>query len=102
MGKDTKEEDKLELFMDHDEAAGNYSNYLNVSHNPTEFILDFFSVQGKQGHHSSRVIINAINIKDFAQTLLRNIEKYEKNNEIELPENLSKYLNKGIEKKKNN
>ncbi|MFW6015112.1 MAG: DUF3467 domain-containing protein [bacterium] len=100
--KNTNEEvtNDIQMYMKTDTASGNYSNYLKVSNNATEFIIDFFMHNPNGTFHTDRVIVNPLIIKDFVNTIKNNIEKYEEKYKINLPENSKIYIEKGVEKAK--
>lgn len=71
----------IQVVVDDNVAQGEYSNFLSIFHNPTEFILDFGRIiPGKpEVKVKSRIITTPYHIKRFYETLKQNIENYEKN-----------------------
>jgi len=96
--KATKNE-RIEIMMPLEAVVGKYANYLRITHSPTEFILDFCILEGTNAHSVSRIIVNAINIKNFVDAIQKNIERYEKNFNIALPENVDEFIQRGAVKK---
>jgi hypothetical protein len=72
---------QLQIIVDDSIAQGEYSNFLSILHNPTEFILDFGRiVPGKpEVKVKARIIATPYHAKRFLETLKQNIEIYEKN-----------------------
>lgn len=94
--KNLEKEGEQEVYINPDNAKGNYANYLRVNHSGTEFLLDFFIKQPSHTLSAGRILVNPIYIKDFVKTLQENIEKYEERYNIKLPENPQDYIDNGI------
>ena len=92
-------QDRIEVMMPLEAITGKYSNYLRISHMPTEFILDFCMLEGTHAHSVSRIIISSINIKNFVTAIKENMARYESNFNIELPENIDDFVQRGAAKK---
>ena len=70
----------LQFSMDDSVASGVYANFVNIIHNPAEFVLDFGRVvPGRQDVRIlSRVLTSPVHAKQFLKALAQNIEIYEK------------------------
>lgn len=83
------QEKKIELKIDEEQSTGVYSNFVNVIHNGSEFVIDFARLMPgvKFAKVVSRVILSPANIKAFSRALTHNLEEYEKKfGKIELGE----------------
>lgn len=71
---------QLQIQMDDDMAQGVYANLATVTHNPTEFVLDFIYVQPQQPKAKvrARVITSPQHIKRLLGALQENVARYEK------------------------
>lgn len=71
---------QLQIQIDDDVAQGIYANLATVTHNPTEFVLDFIYVQPQQAKAKvrSRVITSPQHIKRLLAALEENVARYEK------------------------
>ena len=69
----------LKLNITPDVAQGTYSNLVVISHNPTEFILDFAQIlPGADGAVvRQRIVMNPIHAKRTLAALNDNLKKYE-------------------------
>ncbi len=76
-----KKEFQIKIIVDDSIAQGEYTNFLSILHNPTEFILDFGRLMpGKpEVKIKARLIASPYHIKRFLETIQQNIEIYEKN-----------------------
>lgn len=74
--------DKEQINIELPEEAGQgvYSNFVIVSHSPSEFVLDFTRILPglKKAKVYSRIILAPTHAKLLLRTLKDNIEKYEK------------------------
>ncbi|MDD5131437.1 MAG: DUF3467 domain-containing protein [bacterium] len=70
---------QLQVELDDQTAQGAYSNLALITHNETEFILDFIFVQPQQPKAKvrARIISSPAHIKRFLNALSDNIKKYE-------------------------
>ena len=70
----------LPLQIDDKTAMGMYSNLMFVNHNENEFIVDFaYVLPGPpRARIGSRIILSPRHMKRVADTLQKNVEKYEK------------------------
>ncbi len=73
------DENQLQVELDDQTAQGAYSNLALITHNETEFVLDFIFVQPQQPKAKvrARVISSPAHIKRFLAALQDNIKKYE-------------------------
>lgn len=78
--KPTHDETQLQIQIDDDVAQGVYANLATVTHNPTEFVLDFIYVQPQQPRAKvrARVITSPQHIKRLLGALQENVARFEK------------------------
>ena len=69
---------RLEVQGDLDVMRGRFANYIQVSMQEEEFILDFFARAGEQGCHLGRVFITPQHAKRLAGLLTRQIAMHKK------------------------
>ena len=71
----------LQFSMDDSVASGVYANFVNIIHNPAEFVFDFArSVPGRADVRIlSRVLTTPVHAKQLLNALAQNIAVYEKN-----------------------
>ncbi|MBK8595768.1 MAG: DUF3467 domain-containing protein [Holophagales bacterium] len=71
----------LQFSMDDAVASGVYANFVNIIHNPAEFILDFArAVPGRADVRIlSRILTTPVHAKQLLNALSQNIAIYEKN-----------------------
>ena len=79
MANNKEQQQKLNLNIAPDVAAGTYSNLVVVSHTPTEVVMDFAQMLpgSKNASIRSRVIMNPIHAKRLLMALNDNIQKFE-------------------------
>ncbi len=72
-------ENQLQIDLDETTAQGVYANLAFITHNETEFVLDFIFVQPQQPKAKvrARVISSPAHTKRFLEALQENIKKYE-------------------------
>lgn len=72
-------ENQLQIELDDQTAQGAYCNLAFITHNETEFILDFIFVQPQQPKAKvrARVISSPAHTKRFLEALQDNIKKHE-------------------------
>lgn len=70
----------LQFSMDDSVASGVYANFVNIIHNPAEFVLDFArAVPGRTDVRIlSRVLTTPVHAKQLLNALAQNIAIYEK------------------------
>lgn len=68
---------QIQLKITDDVLKGVYSNMMQVSHTPEEFILDFMNIIGGGGMVTSRVIVSPEHMKRIVAALADNLQKYE-------------------------
>ncbi|HWV37185.1 MAG TPA: DUF3467 domain-containing protein [Vulgatibacter sp.] len=75
----TDETQQLQIQIDDDVAQGVYANLATVTHNPTEFVLDFIYVQPQQPRAKvrARVITSPQHIKRLLGALQENVARFE-------------------------
>jgi hypothetical protein len=71
---------RINVELPEEEGQGIYSNFVIVSHSPSEFVLDFTRILPglKKSKVYSRIILAPVHAKLLMRTLNDNIEKYEK------------------------
>ncbi|MBK6405589.1 MAG: DUF3467 domain-containing protein [Holophagales bacterium] len=71
----------LQFSMDDAVASGIYANFVNIIHNPAEFIFDFArAVPGRSDVRIlSRILTTPVHAKQLLNALAQNIAIYEKN-----------------------
>lgn len=77
MAKDNKNDFNLDI--NGEVAEGVYSNLVVISHNPTEFVLDFSQMFPGAPNPvvRSRVVMHPVHVKRLLYALQENISKYE-------------------------
>ena len=70
----------VKVTIDESTAEGQYVNFANILHNPTEFVIDFGRmVPGRNDVKVlSRVLMTPFHAKQLARALQQNLEIYEK------------------------
>jgi len=70
---------KLNIELGEKEAEGIYSNFVLITHNPSEFLLDFARVLPgvPKAKVYSRIIMTPQHVKSLEKVLSDNIERYE-------------------------
>lgn len=73
------QEGQLQVELDEQTAQGVYANLALITHNESEFVLDFIFIQPQQPKAKvrARVITSPSHIKRFYEALGDNIKKYE-------------------------
>jgi len=71
----------LQVTIDDATSEGQYVNFANILHNPTEFVIDFGRVvPGRtQVKVLCRVLMTPFHAKQLSRALQQNIEIYERN-----------------------
>lgn len=83
---------QLQIDLNPDVAKGTYSNFVIISHSPSEFILDFAAMlpvggAGPKAQVVSRIVATPEHTKRLLLALQENIARYEKEcGPIKLPE----------------
>jgi hypothetical protein len=72
-------EQKMQIEVSNEVAAGKYSNFAVISHNENEFIMDFIFAHPPKGQLNARVIMSPSHAKRFLKALNENVAVYEKN-----------------------
>ena len=90
-----KQQKKIQMKLDKENAEGVYSNIANIIHNQSEFVFDFARIMPGVdfARVMSRVIMTPRNAKAFLMALQDNIKKYEsEHGEIELSKGTTKRI----------
>jgi hypothetical protein len=71
----------LKITIDETTAQGQYVNFANILHNPTEFVIDFGRVVPGRPDVKvmCRILTTPYHVKQIAQALIQNIQVYERN-----------------------
>jgi len=82
---------KIKVKISEEQAKGSYSNFMKVSYNKEEFVLDFANIIPPTGAITSRVIVSPGHLKRIVSTLGKNLKLYEeKHGRIEQSQLLDK------------
>jgi hypothetical protein len=70
----------VKITIDEATAQGQYVNFANILHNPTEFVIDFGRVVPGRPDVKiiSRILTTPYHVKQIAQALAQNIQVYER------------------------
>ncbi|MGH9458622.1 MAG: DUF3467 domain-containing protein [Thermoanaerobaculia bacterium] len=70
---------RIQIVLDEKTAQGEYANFANIIHSPSEFVLDFGRiVPGRtDARVGSRIIMTPQHAKQFLQALAHNVSLYE-------------------------
>jgi hypothetical protein len=70
---------QIRIILDEKIAQGDYANFANIIHSPSEFVLDFGRIMpGRaEARVGSRVIMTPQHAKQFLQALAHNVSLYE-------------------------
>lgn len=79
-GGNMADKEQINVELPEAEGQGIYSNFVIVSHSPSEFVVDFTRLLPglKKAKVYSRIILAPVHAKLLMRTLKDNIEKYEK------------------------
>lgn len=79
MTQEAQKDRKLDIKVDEQVAAGQYSNLAAIRHSREEFIFDFAFVfpDGPMGKLLARIILSPAHAKRFSEALLENLRRYE-------------------------
>jgi hypothetical protein len=71
----------VKVSIDEATAEGQYVNFANILHNPTEFVIDFGRVVPGRPDVKimTRILTTPYHVKQIAQALVQNIQVYERN-----------------------
>lgn len=74
-----EEQTQIRIVLDEKVAQGDYANFANIIHSPSEFVLDFGRIMpGRaEARVGSRVIMTPQHAKQFLQALAHNVSLYE-------------------------
>ncbi len=74
-----QQKQKLNIELGEKEAEGIYSNFVLISHSPSEFIIDFARILpgSPKAKVFSRIVMTPPNAKALRETLEKNIKMYE-------------------------
>jgi hypothetical protein len=68
---------QIQIKITDEVLKGVYSNMMQVSHTPEEFIFDFMSIAGGAGIVVSRVMVSPEHMKRIVAALQDNLKRYE-------------------------
>jgi hypothetical protein len=71
----------VKVTIDEATAEGQYANFANILHNPTEFVLDFGRIVPGRADVKvvSRILTTPYHARQLLRALQQNIELYERN-----------------------
>jgi len=74
-----KTETQIRIVLDEKTASGEYANFANIIHSPSEFVIDFGRIMpGRpEARIASRVIMTPQHAKQFLDAIGRNVALYE-------------------------
>ena len=74
-----EQQNQIRIVLDEKIAQGDYANFANIIHSPSEFVLDFGRIMpGRaEARVGSRVIMTPQHAKQFLQALAHNVSLYE-------------------------
>ena len=74
-----EQQNQIRIVLDEKIAQGDYANFANIIHSPSEFVLDFGRIMpGRaEARVGSRVIMTPQHAKQFLQALVHNVSLYE-------------------------
>ena len=74
-----EQQNQIQIVLDEKVAQGDYANFANIIHSPSEFVLDFGRIMpGRaEARVGSRVIMTPQHAKQFLQALAHNVSLYE-------------------------
>ena len=90
MNQEKKNIQQINIELDEKVSAGEYANFVVVTHSPAEFVMDFTRILPgvPKAKVHSRIIMAPQHAKTFLRALSDNINKFEsKHGEIKLPKN---------------
>jgi|TARA_B100001029_G_scaffold144086_1_gene124035 hypothetical protein len=88
MSKEKKNVQQINIELDEKVSAGEYANFVVVTHSPAEFVMDFTRILPgvPKAKVHSRIIMAPQHAKAYLAALNDNIKKFEaKNGEIKMP-----------------
>ena len=88
MSKEKKNVQQINIELDEKISAGEYANFVVVTHSPAEFVMDFTRILPgvPKAKVHSRIIMAPQHAKAYLAALNDNIKKFEaKNGEIKMP-----------------
>jgi hypothetical protein len=70
---------QINIEIDEETSKGIYSNFVVVSHNEAEFVMDFVFIfpQQQKNKVGARIISSPSHVKRFMMALTENVKKYE-------------------------
>ena len=76
---DQEQQQTIRIVLDDDVAQGQYVNFANIIHSPSEFVIDLGRVMPGRNDVKvySRVITTPLHAKQLAEALAQNIALYE-------------------------
>lgn len=87
MDKNNQNENRLQVELTPEVAAGTYSNLAIISHTPQEFIIDFVAALpgAPKARVGSRVVMTPENARRLVAALQENIAKYDEKRNAAAP-----------------
>lgn len=88
--KPQQKKQEIKIKINDEQAKGAYANFMKVSHNKEEFVLDFANIVPPAGIITSRIITSPGHLKRIIAALEQNLKLYEeKFGKIEQAESLN-------------
>lgn len=76
--KPSQQKKEIRIKINDQELKGAYANWMKVSHNKEEFVLDFANIVPPTGVITSRIITTPGHLKRIIAALQENLNSYEK------------------------
>ena len=73
------QQNQIQIKANDEELKGRYSNLIQISHSPEEFVMDFMYLAPNSGQLVSRIVTSPGHMKRLLKAIQNNIEIYEKN-----------------------
>ena len=77
MAEQNQQQQQIQIKASDEVLKGVYSNIMQISHTPEEFILDFMNILAGAGTLASRVIVSPDHLKRIIAALQDNLKRYE-------------------------
>lgn len=96
--KQEKIPEQVQIMALPETATGRYANFMRIGHSASEFMLDFCIRDLDSITLVSRIVVSPVNMKSFLKALQENVEKYETQYGLKLPDNGNTFIETGIPK----
>ncbi|MBI88758.1 MAG: hypothetical protein CMG60_01615 [Candidatus Marinimicrobia bacterium] len=105
MSEEKKNVQQINIELDEKVSAGEYANFVVVTHSPAEFVMDFTRILPgvPKAKVHSRIIMAPQHAKAYLTALADNIKKFEaKHGEIKMPNRDEGFSSFGVKPPKEN